>query len=100
MAELFRHIGTETDVPAGDIGVGAREIGYMYGMYKKLRNEFSVRPATTPPGRPRRIACPGHPAWPRVLRAPRAAQPAGQLHGLPQSPGAKRIAERRVSKSL
>ena len=52
MAELFRHIGTETDVPAGDIGVGAREIGYMYGMYKKLRNEFSVRPATTPPGPP------------------------------------------------
>jgi glutamate dehydrogenase (NADP+) len=41
MAELFRHIGPNTDVPAGDIGVGAREVGYMFGMYKKLKNEFS-----------------------------------------------------------
>ncbi len=41
MIELFRHIGPNTDVPAGDIGVGAREIGYLFGMYKKLRNEFS-----------------------------------------------------------
>ncbi len=41
MAELFRHIGPNTDVPAGDIGVGGREIGYLFGMYKKLRNEFS-----------------------------------------------------------
>ncbi|MDR2910303.1 MAG: NADP-specific glutamate dehydrogenase [Bacteroidales bacterium] len=41
MAEVFRHIGSNTDVPAGDIGVGAREIGYMFGMYKKLRNEFT-----------------------------------------------------------
>ena len=41
MAELFRHIGPDTDVPAGDIGVGGREIGFMYGMYKKLRNEFT-----------------------------------------------------------
>ena len=41
MAELFRHIGSDTDVPAGDIGVGAREIGYLFGMYKKLRNEFT-----------------------------------------------------------
>ena len=41
MAELFRHIGANTDVPAGDIGVGAREIGYLFGMYKKLRNEFT-----------------------------------------------------------
>ena len=41
MAEMFRHIGPNTDVPAGDIGVGAREIGYMFGMYKKLRNEFT-----------------------------------------------------------
>ncbi len=39
--ELFRHIGANTDVPAGDIGVGGREIGYMFGMYKKLRNEFT-----------------------------------------------------------
>lgn len=41
MAELFRHIGPNTDVPAGDIGVGGREIGYMFGMYKKIRNEFT-----------------------------------------------------------
>lgn len=41
MSELFRHIGPNTDVPAGDIGVGAREIGFMFGMYKKLRNEFT-----------------------------------------------------------
>lgn len=41
MSELFRHIGPQTDVPAGDIGVGAREIGYLFGMYKKLRNEFT-----------------------------------------------------------
>jgi glutamate dehydrogenase (NADP+) len=41
MMELFRHIGPNTDVPAGDIGVGAREIGFLFGMYKKLRNEFT-----------------------------------------------------------
>lgn len=41
MSELFRHIGPNTDIPAGDIGVGGREIGYMFGMYKKLRNEFT-----------------------------------------------------------
>jgi glutamate dehydrogenase (NADP+) len=41
MAELFRHIGPDTDVPAGDIGVGGREIGFLFGMYKKLRNEFT-----------------------------------------------------------
>jgi glutamate dehydrogenase (NADP+) len=41
MNELFRHIGADTDVPAGDIGVGSREIGYLYGQYKKLRNEFT-----------------------------------------------------------
>jgi glutamate dehydrogenase (NADP+) len=41
MAELFRHLGANTDIPAGDIGVGAREIGYLFGMYKKLRNEFT-----------------------------------------------------------
>ncbi|HNT56583.1 MAG TPA: NADP-specific glutamate dehydrogenase [Syntrophales bacterium] len=41
MRELFRHIGAECDVPAGDIGVGAREIGYMYGYYKKIRNEHT-----------------------------------------------------------
>ena len=41
MAELFRHIGPHTDVPAGDIGVGGREIGYLFGMYKKLANEFT-----------------------------------------------------------
>jgi len=41
MAELCRHIGANTDVPAGDIGVGGREIGFLFGMYKKLRNEFT-----------------------------------------------------------
>lgn len=41
MTELFRHIGSNTDVPAGDIGVGSREIGFLFGMYKKLRNEFT-----------------------------------------------------------
>ena len=41
MSELFRHIGPNTDVPAGDIGVGGREIGYMFGQYKKLKNEFT-----------------------------------------------------------
>ncbi|MGB2867030.1 MAG: NADP-specific glutamate dehydrogenase [Bacteroidota bacterium] len=41
MNELFRHIGSDTDVPAGDIGVGGREIGYLFGQYKKLRNEFT-----------------------------------------------------------
>jgi len=41
MCELFRHIGPDTDVPAGDIGVGAREIGFMFGMYKRLKNEFT-----------------------------------------------------------
>jgi glutamate dehydrogenase (NADP+) len=41
MTELFRHVGPDTDVPAGDFGVGAREIGYMFGMYKKLTNEFT-----------------------------------------------------------
>ena len=41
MAELFHHIGPNTDVPAGDIGVGAREIDYLFGMCKKLRNEFT-----------------------------------------------------------
>jgi glutamate dehydrogenase (NADP+) len=41
MTELHRHIGPDTDVPAGDIGVGGREIGYMFGQYKRLRNEFT-----------------------------------------------------------
>ena len=41
MNELYRHIGPDTDVPAGDIGVGAREIGYLFGQYKKLRNEWT-----------------------------------------------------------
>jgi len=41
MTELYRHIGPNTDVPAGDIGVGGREIGYMFGQYKRLRNEFT-----------------------------------------------------------
>ncbi|MGE5859255.1 MAG: NADP-specific glutamate dehydrogenase, partial [Ignavibacteria bacterium] len=41
MTELFRHIGPDTDVPAGDIGVGAREIGFLFGQYKRLKNEFT-----------------------------------------------------------
>src|SRR6056297_2718274 len=41
MTELCRHIGPNTDIPAGDIGVGAREIGFLFGMYKKIRNEFT-----------------------------------------------------------
>jgi glutamate dehydrogenase (NADP+) len=41
MTELFRHIGPNTDIPAGDIGVGAREIGYLFGQYKRLKNEFT-----------------------------------------------------------
>ena len=42
MLELWRHIGPETDVPAGDIGVGGREVGFMFGMYKKLSHEFTA----------------------------------------------------------
>lgn len=41
MSELYRHIGPDTDVPAGDIGVGAREVGYLFGQYKRLKNEFT-----------------------------------------------------------
>jgi hypothetical protein len=41
MRELFRHVGPHTDIPGGDIGVGAREVGYLFGAYKKLTNEFS-----------------------------------------------------------
>lgn len=41
MSELYRHIGADLDVPAGDIGVGGREIGYLYGQYKRLANEFT-----------------------------------------------------------
>jgi len=41
MTELYRHIGPDTDVPAGDIGVGGREIGYLFGQYKRLKNEFT-----------------------------------------------------------
>src|SRR5438874_10525956 len=41
MCELFRHIGPDTDVPAGDIGVGGREIGFLFGQYKRLKNEFT-----------------------------------------------------------
>ena len=41
MNELYRHIGKDTDVPAGDIGVGAKEIGYLFGQYKKIKNEFN-----------------------------------------------------------
>ena len=40
MTELYRHIGPDVDVPAGDIGTGAREIGYMYGQYKRIKGAF------------------------------------------------------------
>ena len=40
MTELYRHIGADTDVPAGDIGVGGREIGYLFGQYKRIVNRF------------------------------------------------------------
>lgn len=43
MSELFRHIGPNTDVPAGDIGVGAREVGFLFGQYRRLANEFTAR---------------------------------------------------------
>src|SRR5258705_10251508 len=81
MTELFRHIGPNTDVPAGDIGVGGREIGYLFGMYKKIRNEVTrvltrkglnwggslIRPEATGHGR-------GYfPA--QMLAAPRPAPP-------------------------
>ena len=41
MTELYRHIGPDTDVPAGDIGVGGREVGYLFGQYKRLKNEYT-----------------------------------------------------------
>lgn len=41
ITELYRHIGADTDVPAGDIGTGAREVGYMFGQYKRIKNEFT-----------------------------------------------------------
>src|SRR5688500_4623487 len=41
MTELFRHLGDDVDIPAGDIGVGGREVGYMFGQYKRLANEFT-----------------------------------------------------------
>ncbi len=41
MSELFRHIGPNRDIPAGDIGVGSREVGYLFGQYKRLKNEFT-----------------------------------------------------------
>src|SRR3546814_5176340 len=41
MTELYRHIGADVDVPAGDIGVGGREIGFMFGQYKRITNEFT-----------------------------------------------------------
>ena len=43
MTELYRHIGPDTDVPAGDIGVGGREVGYLFGQYKRLQNEYTGR---------------------------------------------------------
>ena len=87
MSELARHIGPDTDVPAGDIGVGGREIGYLFGQYKKLRNEFTgvltgkglnwggslIRPPATAPSTSRRRCSP---RAPRPSRARRASCPA------------------------
>ena len=89
MSELFRHIGPDTDVPAGDIGVGGREIGFLFGMYKKLRNEFTgvltgkglnwggslIRPEATGYGRLLRRGDARRPAT-RLSRARRVSCPA------------------------
>ena len=74
MTELFRHIGPDTDVPAGDIGVGGREIGYLFGQYKRLRNEFTgVSDGQGPPvwRQPRPHA--GNRLWPLVFHRRDAA---------------------------
>ena len=76
MTELYRHIGPDTDVPAGDIGVGGREVGYLFGQYKRLQNEYTgvltgkgipfggslarteaTAASSTPPSAPIRAAC-------------------------------------------
>ena len=70
MTELSRHIGPDTDVPAGDIGVGGREIGFMFGQYKRLRNEFTGVLTGKGPGLGRLAdSSRSHRLWLRLLRA-------------------------------
>ena len=79
MTELYRHIGPDTDVPAGDIGVGGREVGYLFGQYKRLQNEYTG--VLTGKGNPfggsraRTEACATSPrrCWPTPARALRAS---------------------------
>ena len=75
MTELYRHIGQFTDVPAGDIGVGAREIGYLFGQYKRLKNASEAGCAHRQGPDLRRFSHPdrGHRLWP-VLPHRRNAQ--------------------------
>ena len=84
MTELCRHIGPDTDVPAGDIGVGGREIGFLFGQYKRLRNEFIGRPDRQGPGLGRLAdSSRSHRLWLRVLRQGNAEDP--QRHARRQS---------------
>ena len=79
MTELYRHIGPDTDVPAGDIGVGGREVGYLFGQYKRLQNEYtgvltgraSPSAAPSPVPRPPATVCATSPrrCWPTPARA-------------------------------
>ncbi len=82
MTELQRHIGADTDVPAGDIGAGAREMGYMFGQYKRIRNEFERRAHRQGPEL-RRLPGPhrGHRLRPVLLRRGDAQVPRTVLPG-------------------
>ena len=70
MTELYRHIGADTDVPAGDIGAGAREVGFMFGQYKRIKQRVGGRAHRQGP-RLRRLARAhrGHGLRPHLLRA-------------------------------
>ena len=69
MTELYRHIGQFTDAPAGDIGVGAREIGYLFGQYKRIVDRFDGGVLTGKGSQLRRLPCPhsGHRLRPVLL---------------------------------
>ena len=77
MAELYRHIGEYTDVPAGDIGVGAREIGYLFGYYKRLTNRYEAGVLTGKGLGLRRLTRPqgGHWIWSGLFREGNACDP-------------------------